>query len=162
MMFCQTCGEKLEMENQRFCQNCGSENINISETPKTTFGLDQEITPTKTIPVPQYPTKFKSGGLPGPYSKRCLGFGIVALIIGLISFNFGSSFISSYYFPYRIFSGLAIAHIVGIIFGIVSKVNSSKAKALEPESSILKAGTALGVIGLVINSILLVIAIILI
>jgi len=47
-------------------------------------------------------------------------------------------------------------------FGILSRVNSGKAKELEPESSILKARSALGVIGLVINSILVVTAIILI
>ena len=47
-------------------------------------------------------------------------------------------------------------------FGIISRVNSGKAKEFEPESSILKARSALGVVGLVINSILMVTAIILI
>ncbi|MFX1378863.1 MAG: zinc-ribbon domain-containing protein [Promethearchaeota archaeon] len=158
MMFCQNCGEKLEMENQRFCQNCGSEIINISTPPTTTFGMDQEVKPTKPIPVPQYPSKFTLAGKVGPYSKRALGFGIVSLIIGVISFNVGTTFIG-YPYPFyfaRIFIGLAIVHVVGIIFGIVSRVSSGKAKALEPESSILKAGIALGIIGLIINSILLI------
>ncbi|MFW9972960.1 MAG: hypothetical protein ACFFDF_22435, partial [Candidatus Odinarchaeota archaeon] len=87
-----------------------------------------------------------------------LGFGIVSLIIGLISFNVGSSFVG---FPYpfyfsRVFIGLAIVHVVGLIFGIASRTSSSTAKATEPESSILKAGNVIGIIGLILNSILLI------
>jgi len=163
-MFCQNCGEKLEMENQRFCQNCGSEILEIPEKTHITPWMDQNKTTTSSIPVPQYPTRFKKGGEPGSYSKRCLGFGIVSLIIGVITFNIGSSFAMYLYYitAQRVFLGLTIVHVVGIIFGIISIVNSGKAKALEPESSILKAGIALGMIGLVINSILMVVAIVLI
>jgi len=164
-MFCQNCGAKLEMENQRFCQNCGSEIFSEYETPQIITEIDQNKTTTESIPIPQYGTTLKKGGEPGPYSKRCLGFGIVSLIIGVITFNIGSTFITDlfFYFPTgRIFIGLAIVHVAGIIFGILSRVNSGKAKELEPESTILKAGSVLGIIGLVINSILLVASIVLI
>jgi len=164
-MFCQNCGAKLEMEKQRFCQNCGSEIFYESETPQIITETDQNKTTTESIPIPQYATTIKKGGEPGPYSKRCLGFGIVSLIIGVITFNIGSTFVTDlfFYFPTgRIFIGLAIVHIVGIIFGILSRVNSGKAKGLEPESTILKAGSVLGIIGIIINSILLVASIVLI
>lgn len=163
-MFCQNCGEKLERENQRYCQNCGSEIIEISEAPKTTIDMNQERFEPKTIPVPQYSTKFRKKETSGPYSKRCLGFGIVALIIGVISFYVGGFFaFDIIYRPYHtwsrsVFIGLSIVHVIGIIFGIISRVNSGKVKALEPESSILKKGTALGTIGLIINSLLMVLA----
>jgi hypothetical protein len=165
-MFCQNCGAELEMENQRFCQNCGSEIIDVTEPPKPTYGVGQVSTPTTTptpttrIPVPQYPSKFKTGGIPGKYSKIALGFGIVSLIIGLFSLQFGYSM--GFYMPSRIYTGLAIARVIGIIFGIVSVVNSGKARGVEPETSILKAGNALGIIGLILNAIFLVVALTLI
>ncbi|MFX0039662.1 MAG: zinc-ribbon domain-containing protein [Promethearchaeota archaeon] len=166
-MFCQNCGAQLEMENQRFCQNCGSEIIDKSQPFKATTAMDQDNTIAIPIPVPQYTTTIKKGGPPGTFSKRCLGFGIVSLIIGVITFNIGSTFVTApfsyYYFPMgRIFIGLAIVHAVGIMFGILSRVNSGKAKGIEPETTSLKAGSALGVVGLVINSILLIAAIVLI
>ncbi|MFW9818164.1 MAG: zinc ribbon domain-containing protein [Candidatus Thorarchaeota archaeon] len=162
-MFCQNCGAELEMENQRFCQNCGSEILDVSEPPKTTFGVQPVSTPTipttpsTPIPVPRYPSKFKAEGEPGKYSKIALGFGIVSLIIGLFTLQFGYSF-SGLYFP-RLYTGLVIARVIGIIFGIVSVANSNKAYGLEPETSILKAGKGLGIAGLIINAIFLVFAI---
>ncbi|MFX0003030.1 MAG: zinc-ribbon domain-containing protein [Candidatus Hodarchaeota archaeon] len=166
-MFCQNCGAQLEMENQRFCQNCGSEILDTSQPTKTTMTMDQDKTIEAPIPVPQYTTSFKKGEPPGSFSKRCLGFGVVSLIIGVITFNIGTTFVTGpflyYYVPVgRIFIGLAIVHVAGIIFGILSRVNSGKAKGLEPETTALKAGSALGIIGLVINSILLVAALVLI
>jgi hypothetical protein len=164
-MYCQNCGAKLEMENQRFCQNCGSEIV--PEIPQKTFDMDKNIPTTKPIPIPQYTATIKKGDEPGAYSKRCLGFGIVSLVIGVITLNIGSTFITMP-FPYfyfgisRIFIGLAIVHVAGIIFGILSRVNSEKARELEPETSILKAGRGLGIAGLIINIILLFAAIVLI
>jgi len=169
-MFCPNCGEKLGIESQNYCQNCGSEILEKSQTfqaksqtLQTKYGLDQERTTSSAIPVTQYPTNVKREGEPGSYSKICLGFGIVSLVIGVISFNFGSSFVLNsiylnYIFVRRVFIGLSVVHIVGIIFGIVSKVNGGKAKGLEPESSILKAGSTMGVIGIIINSLLISIA----
>jgi DNA-directed RNA polymerase subunit RPC12/RpoP len=169
-MFCPNCGEKLGIESQNYCQNCGSEILEKSQTfqaksqtPQAKYGLDQERTTSSAIPVTQYPTHVKREGEPGSYSKICLGFGIVSLVIGVISFNIGSpivlnSIYMNYIFVRRVFIGLSVVHIVGIIFGIVSKVNSRKAKGLEPESSILKAGSTMGVIGIVINSLLMAIA----
>ena len=169
-MFCPNCGEKLGIESQNYCQNCGSEILEKSQTHQaksqtlqTKYGLDQERTTTSAIPVTQYPTNVNRGGEPGSYSKICLGFGIVSLVIGVLSFNFGSplafnSIYMDYIFVRRVFIVLSVAHIVGIIFGIVSKINGGKAKGLEPESSILKAGSTMGVIGIIINSLLISIA----
>jgi hypothetical protein len=166
-MLCQNCGAELEMENQRFCQNCGSEILDTHKTSQVTTKMDQDKIKTNSIPIPQYSTSIKKEEQPGSYSKRCLGFGIVSLIIGIITFNIGSTLITTpfpyIYFPMgRIFIGLAIVHIAGIIFGVLSRINSGKAKESEPETTILKAGSGLGIAGLVINSILLVVAIVLI
>jgi hypothetical protein len=158
-MFCQNCGSQLEAENQRFCQNCGSEILDITEPPKTTFEVQPvstPTTPTTPIPVPRYPSKFKPGGEPGKYSKISLAFGIISLIIGVISLQIGTS-MSGWYYP-RLYTGLAVARVIGIIFGIVSVVNSNKAAGLEPETGILKAGKGLGIAGLIINAIFLVFA----
>jgi hypothetical protein len=159
IMFCQNCGSELEMENQRFCQNCGSEIIKETEPPQPTYGVPQPTTPTNPttpIPVPRYPSKFKTGGEPGKYSKISLAFGIISLIIGLFTLQFGYA-LPVYYYP-GLRAGLIIARVIGIIFGTVSIVNSNKAAGLEPETGVFKAGKGLGIAGLIINAIFLVFA----
>ncbi|MFX0020989.1 MAG: zinc-ribbon domain-containing protein [Candidatus Hermodarchaeota archaeon] len=166
-MFCQNCGSKLETQNQRFCQNCGSEIIMEPELPQPTYrvqqptyGVPQPTTPTTRIPVPQYPSKFKPGLEPGKHSKISLAFGIISLIIALFTLQMGYTLPIYYFYGIRI--GLIVARVIGIIFGIVSVVNSNTASAIEPETGILKAGKGLGIAGLVLNSIFLLIGLTLI
>lgn len=178
-MFCSVCGERLEHPNQRFCQNCGTEiiqsdviqSVDVSESLPV---QEPEKAPEAPIPVPPVPQYSKvSIDEVGSASKKALGFGIVSLIIGLITMIIGGTvmMISSMsmmpYFPYpylrqNVFIGLTITHVFGIIFGIVSVTSAGRAKVLEPENGYVKAGNALGIIGLIINSILILAAIFLI
>ncbi|MFX1591348.1 MAG: zinc-ribbon domain-containing protein [Promethearchaeota archaeon] len=161
-MYCKNCGAKLELENQRFCQNCGSEIKTAIKTTQTRSKIEEYKTTPTSPSFPEYHTLKKEGGS-GPYSKRCLGFGIVSLIIALTTFDIGTTILTElfyYIIMRRVFIGLTVAHVVGLIFGIISRVSGGKAKVLEPESSILKAGNVLGVIGIVFNSILMIIAIV--
>ncbi len=164
-MFCQNCGSELEAANQKFCQNCGSEIVDVTEPPQPTppqptYRVQQPTYPATTsrpIPVPRYPSKFKTGAEPGKYSKISLAFGIISLIIGLFTLQFGYS-ISFFYYP-GLRMGLIIARVIGIIFGIVSLTNSNKAAGLEPETGVLKAGKGLGIAGLILNVIFLLVGI---
>lgn len=167
IMFCQNCGVRLENENQKFCQNCGSEVIKEPEPPQPTYrvqqptyGVQQPTTPTTRIPVPQYPSKFKTGAEPGKHSKISLAFGIISLIIALFTLQMGYPL--PIYYSYGIRIGLSVARVIGIIFGIVSIVNSNTASGMEPETGVLKAGKGLGIAGLVLNLIFLIIGITLI
>ena len=163
-MYCKNCGAELEIENQRFCQNCGREIRKSSNTSHLSPVRD----PYKPLSIspPQYQnisySRIKKESY-NPYSNRCLGFGIVCLVIGIISFNIGSSIAldSSYYYipSSKIFMGLTIAHAIGIIFAIFNRISYMNAKKLEAESSILKAGNILGILGFIINTILIIIAI---
>ena len=164
-MYCKNCGQKLEFENQRFCQYCG----NIVQ--KTYRSSQMEIIGDRNDSMPISPPVYQSigqksimKGSASSYSKKSLGFGIVSLVILTITFNIGSTAILdpifSYIFPLRrLFIGLTIAHVIGIMFGIVSRVFYRKAEEMEPLSTILKVGKILGLIGLIFNAILLIIAI---
>ncbi|MFX1390376.1 MAG: zinc-ribbon domain-containing protein [Promethearchaeota archaeon] len=162
-MYCKNCGAELELENQRYCQNCGSE-IQYSTSSSQTSSIRDPYKPMSVSP-PQYEileTKKPKKDKPGSYTKACLGFGVVGLVIAIISFNIGSTIIMDPYFYYysfrRLFIGLIVAHIIGLIFGIISRINYGKAEEREPESSILRAGNITSILGLIFNSILLLIA----
>ena len=85
-----SCGDQLEIPNQRFCQNCVSELPSFSKS----FLLAQR---SSVSPEDHKIHQFqqKSVKRPGshPISKRCLGFGIVSLIIGITASNIGSTFV---------------------------------------------------------------------
>jgi hypothetical protein len=163
-MYCKKCGSELEIKNQRFCQTCGTE----IRSYRNNSQLDPIRTPNRTLstPLPHYQNinqSYINKRSHGPYSKRCLGFGIASLAFAVISFNIGTSLILDDMFNYfrqdRIFMGLTIAHIIGIIFGIINRLSYNRAISMESESSILKAGNILGILGILLNSILMLIAI---
>jgi hypothetical protein len=165
-MYCKNCGEKLEIKNQRFCQYCGKKvqpRYNASQI-KPIGDLNDSI----SVSPPVYQSIGKKStvkGRAGSYSKKTLGFGIVSLVILTVTFNIGSTAvldpILSYIIPLRrVFIGLTIAHVVGIIFGIASRLYYGKAEEMEPLSTILKAGNVIGLIGTIFNAILMIIAII--
>jgi hypothetical protein len=162
-MYCKKCGSELEIENQRFCQICGTEIRRYHNNSQ--LGSMRDPNKSSSAPPPQYqdirqPHINKRSG--GPYSKRCLGFGIVSLIVAIISFNIGSSLIldNTYFYIQEgiVFIGLTIARIIGLIFGVVNRLSYSKAISMETESSILKAGNILGILGISFNSLLILIS----
>lgn len=155
-MSCRNCGETLEYLNQKFCQNCGSEiPPDISQlkhiSPSTSEDLKIQVKTQMSIQ--------KQGS--GPYSKKCLGFGIVSLILAIITFNIGSSLLSGpilfYFIPLlRIFIVFLFLHILGLIFGSLSRKSYNKAKKGEFLNTALKAGNTIGILAFFFNIILLI------
>lgn len=151
----------MEIENQRYCQFCGSEILHISETPQAPIRMTQNTAITGSIPIPQYGPDAKKWGPPGSKSKMSLVFGLISLIIMIISLFIGftlrmMSMMDPYSTTRRIYPGLIVTRVIGIIFGILSITISGNAKGLEPENAILKIGNALGIIGLVTNIIFII------
>jgi len=165
-MFCQNCGEKLESKEQKFCASCGSV-ISITpdapDAPKLKAEENQVSSPVKSVPV--YESKTINVGGPGPHSKKTFAFAIVSLAVGGVGFAFGGIYFFSmfsplfYYYPPPIAFGLialivaVILNVTGLIFGILSRTNCSKARKTEPVNTLEKVGSVFGVFGIVLNSI---------
>ncbi|MFW9876387.1 MAG: zinc-ribbon domain-containing protein [Candidatus Thorarchaeota archaeon] len=173
-MFCPNCGEELRISSQRFCHNCGFEVSSMFETaPQTTEKYQYEPI-IKSQPRPHYPppviSKQKpviSGGT-GKNSKLCFAFGLVSLgisIFGLI-ISCGFYLMAQIYYFYYIFSYSIVIGMIfdialvitGLVFGILSRVKKGKARYSESVNSLQKAGSVLGVIGIVFNAIALCLA----
>jgi len=165
-MFCPNCGEKLESQNQKFCSSCGSE---LSNTPDAAQAPQLKVEENHVSPtvrsVPDYESKIIKAGGPGPHSKKCFAFSIVSLgLIGVAYFFGGSNlfriFTPYYYYSYSFgvvgFITIIIVHIAGLVFGILSRTNSSKAGKFEPINALEKVGSVFGVFGIVLNSIFIV------
>ena len=164
IMFCPSCGIKIENLNQRFCKNCGSELTEVADGLRKISNPHPALQNLDVQFIQQRPIK-KSG----PYSKRTLGFGVASLVIGYMVYQIGAGYlstsISDYYFPRLIptvFIILSIFHIVGLIFGIASKINNQQAREMESMNKFIKVGNVLGIIGIVINTILIVISFVII
>ena len=171
-MFCQNCGERLESQNQKFCKNCGSKLSNIFDAPQPPQLRVEENQPASTVrSIPVYESKSIKVGGPGPNSKMCFVFAIVSIALAIAGFLFGGNyffrfFIYSFMFP--IFSGglglgiigLIIAivlNIGGLIFAILSRVNSSRAGKNEPINILEQFGSVVAVFGIIMNIIPIVI-----
>ncbi|MFX0104559.1 MAG: zinc-ribbon domain-containing protein [Candidatus Hodarchaeota archaeon] len=168
-MFCPNCGEKLTEADQRFCHNCGSEILTTSDAPQirteqyqrpSTTSVPLEAYAVKTQPKPQM-------GEVGKYSKMCLGFALVSIGIGIITLIAGGALIIYTLIPYFYLPtvsptmiGVILMHVAGLIFGILSKVNSGKASRMEPYNNVERAGSVLGIFGIVINAIAMVLVLI--
>ena len=162
-MFCPNCGEQLDSQNQKFCSSCGSELFNTPQAPKLKVE-ENHVSPTVRS-VPDYESKIIKVGGPGPHSKKCFAFSIVSLgLIGVAYFFGGSNLFRIltpyYYYSYSFgvvgFITTIIVHIAGLVFGILSRTNSSKAGRFEPINALEKVGSVFGVFGIVINSIFIV------
>jgi hypothetical protein len=173
-MFCPNCGEELRLSNQKFCHNCGFEISSMFETaPQSTEQYQYEPI-IKSQPRPQYSPpviskqKQEISGGTGKHSKLCFAFGLVSLgisIFGLI-ISCGFYLITQIYYFYYIFGYSIVIGIIidialvttGLVFGILSRVNKGKARYSESVNSLQKAGSVLGVIGIVLNAIALCLA----
>ena len=166
-MFCQNCGEKLEKLDQKFCASCGSVISSTPDTPQAPqlkVEENQVSSPVKSVPV--YESKTINVGGPGPHSKKTFAFAIVSLALAGVGFAFGATnfmrfLMPYYYYPYYSFGFIGlivgvILNITGLIFGILSRTNCSKARKFEPVNTLEKVGSVFGVFGIVINSIFIV------
>lgn len=171
-MFCPNCGEKLVSPNQNFCAHCGSE-IQATPVPEVSKRPQEPVVKTPIPPqapaVPVYMSKpIKTRGI-GRYSKKSFvfaliwpGFFIAGSYTGFISMIF-RSFSYSPYSP-RIPGFLLVPivlHLLGLIFSINSRVNSSRARKFEAENGLQKAASIISVFGIVLNAIFLVLGVIL-
>lgn len=167
-MFCQNCGEKLETPNQKFCGSCGSAIYNTPAAPKAPqapqapqLKAERYQAPSAVRSVPVYESKPIRVGGPGPHSKKCFAFSIVSLGLAGAGFIFGGgnifgSLIPYSYYPFYGIGMMIIAvifNVTGLIFGILSRTNSSKAGRNEPINGLEKVGSVFAVFGIVINSI---------
>lgn len=168
-MFCPNCGEKLESQNQKFCVSCGSDLPYTPDAPQIKAEENQVSSTIRSVPV--YESKPIKVGGSGPYSKKCFAFALVSIALAIVGFSFGGinlirTFLPAYFFPYYPgglgggIVGLIIAivlNIGGLVFGILSRVNSSKAGKNEPVNTLEKLGSVVAVFGIIMNAIPLVI-----
>lgn len=174
-MFCPNCGEKLIGTNLNFCPSCGSEISTISEAPqlRTERNRYASTSSSQSTPEAPYPPiiqqKVVKAPLGGPdmHSKRCLGFGITSPILAIPFWGYQLFFWSMrpHYIPHpilQVIAGITILAILiaGLVFGILAKTNSSKARKLELENGLEKVGSVFAIFGIVINAISLVVIII--
>jgi len=168
-MSCQNCGEKMESKDQKFCASCGNEITDAPGAPQSPQAPplkaeeSQVSSPAKSVPV--YESKAIKVGGPGPHSKKTLAFAIVSLVLAAVGFALGCiCFIRVtnpyyyYYNPYPPFAFILLAvaviiNITGLIFGILSRTNCSKARKSEPVNTMEKVGSVFGIFGIIINSI---------
>lgn len=134
-MFCSKCGVKLSDSNQNFCPNCGTEIITHAKT-------------TSYTEKPQIALLIKKQkGPPGNFSKLCLGMALASLILGVVPFYAGFLF----YLGIGLYLCLVL-NLVGLILAVFSRVYSSKAVIHEPYNSLEKAGSIIGIIAIIFNS----------
>lgn len=145
-MYCPNCGINLNDKNLNFCPNCGNKISNTVESQSTNY-----------ITVSSQPPQVNAGG-PGFHSKKCLGFALTSLIMGIVTGVIGLFVILRFGIVGSII--LLAIHIIGLKFGNSAKEHSKKAAELELPNPTEKVGSVFSVFGIVINAILLVLAII--
>ncbi|MFX1317029.1 MAG: zinc ribbon domain-containing protein [Promethearchaeota archaeon] len=157
-MYCSYCGEKLIKNDQKFCQNCGTE---VQATARTINYKIEEIPNVIAPKIVYVPFKQqRQMGIAGKYSKLCLILALISIVIGIVSLIIGYNFYRFYYWrSYNMIGRLVVVTVIllfrvgGLIMGVFSKVNSSKAEIFEPYNDVEKAGSIFGVLGIISNSI---------
>ncbi len=163
----------MKDNSQKFCQLCGTPiESKISTDMSPTNNLSQASTINSSSKViPHYSNQIKSEGLDS-HSKKSLIFGIISLIVILIAFNIGAYALANPLMPYTMDTEIYYLispivyisiplnlgiHITGLIFGIVGKRQINKVIS---ENGVTKAGNIISLLGIVVNSIGLVLIII--
>lgn len=158
-MFCSECGEKLIATDQKFCHNCGNEVLTSSKATDYKPERIQYVSPPKIQYVPAKPQKQLKMGPPGKYSKLCLEFALISIIIGIATLIIGYNSYRVFIYPYNLIGRLVVSIVIlflrvgGLILGVYSKVYSSKAQIIEPYNDVEKAGSIFGIFGVIINAI---------
>jgi len=158
-MFCSECGEKLIAPDQKFCHNCGTEVLATSKANDDKNERIQNVSAPKILYTPVKQQRQLKMGRPGKYSKLCLEFSLVSIVIGLVTLIIGYNYYWLFNYPYNNIGRLVFVIVVlllrvgGLIMGVFSKIYSSKAEKLEPYNDIEKAGSIFGIFGILINSI---------
>jgi hypothetical protein len=124
--------------------------------------------PPPVSSAPVYDSKpMKTQGV-GSHSKKCFTYSLLSIGFFVAGMIFGAGVVLRtilpfyYYFP--LFSGRPIMpiiafilHLIGFVFGIVSRENNSKAKRLGEDHALGKVGSVFGVFGIILNIIPMVI-----
>ena len=173
-MFCPNCGERLESQNQKFCASCGSVlSYTPPDSPQPRVEENQVSSPVRSVPV--YESKTIKVGGPGPHSKKCFAFAFVSVALAIVGYSSGGiffirNFLPGYFLQYY-FGGLGgglgggpggliiavVLNITGLIFGILSRVNTIKAGVSEPINALEQFGSVVAVFGIIMNAIPIVI-----
>ena len=170
-MFCPNCGEELKEPNQKFCHYCGNELSATTRAPQLRTERAQEVSPISSPSTPEVAEAqfivqkpITSVGV-GPNSKKCLVFAIVSIGLAVASWIVGfNTFLFSIIIHrgdpplIRIIIGVIVAislNIVGLVFGIISRVNKAKARQLESPNTVEKLGGAFGIVGICMNAVLM-------
>ena len=158
-MFCSNCGENLIAPDQKFCHNCGTEVLAPSKATNDKTERIQNVTAPKILYAPVKQQRQLKMGRPGKYSKLCLEFAIVSIVIGFVTLIIGYNYYRFFNYPsYNSIGRLVFVIVIlllrvgGLILAIFSKVNSSKAEIFEPFNDVEKVGSIFGIFGIIINS----------
>ncbi|MFX1275391.1 MAG: zinc ribbon domain-containing protein [Promethearchaeota archaeon] len=158
-MFCSNCGVEIKIPNQRYCYNCGTALTIISETPQLRTERTQYRSHTISQKIPGYTYIPVSKPLPDdPYrnSRYCLGFALVSIALVILGIIISGPIIIFRLYIVGFIICLAI-NVVGLIFGILSKLKSIKADKMEPDNAVQQVGNVFGIIGIIINVIVIVV-----
>ena len=148
-----------------FCHICGINLSNILNRPelRTERSQNKAIAKSQSTPVytgfPVSKQKLVKKREVGPYSKKCLGFALLSFAIAIFCVFAGGAILLLIIISRYAFVGLIgfivsiLANSVGLIFGILSRVNKTKAGKAEPSNSHKKVGSVFGILGIIFNSI---------
>ncbi|MFX1502369.1 MAG: zinc-ribbon domain-containing protein [Promethearchaeota archaeon] len=162
-MFCPECGVELIAPNQKYCHNCGTDTRATSKSSNYKIEQLQNEPVSKMYYVPIKPKIELQRSPPGKYSNISFWFALVSIILGFASFYIGSYMGFPYmyynYAEYNIGSRIGLYFIIlslragGLILGIISRISNSKAIELEPYNDLEKAGSIIGIFGIIVNAI---------
>ena len=177
--YCQNCGTFLDEPKEKKVKSyveAPVEKVNksnkvyypsaVSSTSRPTYASTSSST---SYYDDDYKKDYDKGGSK-PHSFKCLAFGLLSIVLPIIAMGVGSSVLMSSLFSYSYYYGsrpstspaimiiVIIMNVVGIIFGILGRVQNNKSYT-EPENGAVKIGAVISVFGIIINCIAIVAAI---
>ncbi|TFF90986.1 MAG: zinc ribbon domain-containing protein [Promethearchaeota archaeon] len=176
-MFCPNCGSPILKLNQRFCHICGINLSMVFNRPQLRTERSQDGAIAKSQLTPAYPgfpsnqqIQVKTNKVDSN-SKKCFVFALISLIIAIFSVFSGGAILfiiflftmtSRNTFGLRLIGFIVtlLINSVGLTLGIFSRVYNTKAGKSNLSNSIKKVGSVFGIIGIIFNTILLIVALI--